>query len=195
MVMKRQSEDEILDFIRAVPGGNVPQYAKLLNTTAIRINSLLLSDEAKPLIKAGCVKASERGALPAWATSKTVRGSLRASVVDEMYKNGELPEFVSKKLMKIDSHFHQDALEFFRGALEQTANHKSFKDQMEDYLDIEKDNVDSIVGLTAETNALRLSLTEAIAELKGARRDLSTVIQNSKAQDEPKLLAAAESAE
>lgn len=82
--LKRHSDmqltyQHIYDFITALPGGNVPQYSKLLNVSAARLNNFLNTTAmGKRLVKSQLIHAPLKGVWPNWATSKTIRGVLTA---------------------------------------------------------------------------------------------------------------------
>lgn len=131
--------------MRELPGGNVTQYAKLLNTTAIRLNTLLHTAEGQKLVKKGTVVVSEKGKRPGWANETTARGSLRARDVDDMVRNDTLPPFIAKLLEAVHPTYRDDTLNFLREALEQTSNHSTFEQQIAHYMAQDKDRTDALV--------------------------------------------------
>ena len=149
-MLKRRSNEDILQFIRDLPGGNVPQYAKLLSTTPVRISALLHTKEGEKLAKTDKVVAAERGQMPTWSFTDT-RGALRGRDVNDIVRQKRLPEFIDNMLNKVHPQFRDDALNFLREALDQTAGHNSFEDQITSYMSQDKHNTDQIVD-----QALRL---------------------------------------
>lgn len=143
--MKRRSDTDILQFIRELPGGNVPQYAKLLNTTAIRLNTLLHTSEGQKLVRKNLVVVAEKGLRPKWSSASSSRGCLRSKDVDQMVKDDTLPPFITKLLATVHPTYRDDSLNFLREALDQTANHRSFEEQMSQYMHQDKDRTDSLV--------------------------------------------------
>jgi hypothetical protein len=173
----RRSDKEILQFIKDLPGANVPQYAKLLNTTAIRINALLYDGQGAKLVKAGMVCAPEKGKMPSWAKSKTIRGSLRARDVDQMHRDGLLPPFINNLLSKVHSRFQDDALNFLRETLEQTANHTSFESQMTSFMDQDRHRTEAM--LAGDDRILQLEGEIARVDiLLGKHRDLADIMEH-----------------
>lgn len=144
-MLTRRSDTDIIKFITELPHGNVPQYAKLLSTTAIRINALLATKAGQRIVRAGMVVGPEKGKMPAWANGNTKRGALRANDVDAMRRNNLLPPFIQKLLTDVHPKFQDDALNFFREALDQTANHLSIEAQMKAYMDQDRHRTDKIV--------------------------------------------------
>ncbi len=154
-MLKRRSNEEILLFIAELPGGNPQQYAKLLNTTAMRISTLLHTKEGEKLARKDLVVACERGQMPTWSFTDK-RGALRGRDVDDLLKTGKLPGFILKMLDSIHPQFRDDALNFLREALDQTGNHHSFEDQMSAYMSQDKHRTDHIMdqqGIIAARDA------------------------------------------
>ena len=80
----RLTNQHIYDFINELPGGNVPQYARLLSVSAQRLNNFLSSTSlGQKLIKEGKVCSPMKGMEPHWATSATKRGVLRGKDVPQ----------------------------------------------------------------------------------------------------------------
>jgi hypothetical protein len=142
----RRSDKEILQFMTDLPGGNPAQYAKLLSTTSIRISGLLHAGQGAKLVKAGMVCASEKGQMPSWANKKTTRGCLRARDVDQMQRDGLLPPFIKNLIAKVHPRFQDDALNFLRETLEQTANHSSFETQITSFMEQDRHRTESILS-------------------------------------------------
>lgn len=154
MATVKRSDKEILKFITELPGGNVPQYARLLNTTPARINALLMEGRGRQMVRAGMIRAPELGRIPAWATARTQRGSLRSSDVDHMFANGLLPKFIQKQIASLPSAFKDDALNYLREVLDQTGNHTSFESQVTSFMEQDRHRIEHIMA--AEEKSLRL---------------------------------------
>jgi hypothetical protein len=112
-------------FIEALPGGNVSQYAKLLNTSAIRLNAFLLDNpDGRKLVRKGLIKGPMRGKMPAWATKRTERGVLTANNVPT---GGAA---LQRILGTIPSAFHADATHMFKMFIHMTSGNITFDEGM-----------------------------------------------------------------
>jgi hypothetical protein len=118
--MKRRSDEDILQFMRELPGGNVPQYAKLLNTTRFASTPCSIRPRARSSSVRASSSSPRRASAPAGGLQTTARGSLRARDVDDDGEDNTLPPFISKLLEQVHPTYRDDTLNFLREALEQT---------------------------------------------------------------------------
>lgn len=174
----KQSDTQIFQFIRDLPGGNPPQYAKLLGTTATRINSLLHDGEGKRLVKKGIVKMAPMGQVPAWATSRTERGSLRAKDVDLLMREGALPGFITSMLEKVHPQFRDDALNFLRESLEHTSNNNSFQNTIRSFMDQDRHRTEAMMNSDLRIAQLTSELARVDLILE-QNRALSQIVDQS----------------
>lgn len=171
-MLKRRSNEDILNFIEELPGGNPTQYAKLLNTTSIRINALMNTKAGKKLARADKVVASERGHIPTWSFTDR-RGCLKGGDINIK----KLPSFISDLLLKIHPEYREDALSFFRNALNQTANHSSIEDQMSYAFEQTKDHTDEIIN-RGEMLAQRDAEITRFDRILNQARSMAEILEN-----------------
>lgn len=165
---RRRSTSDIIDFIEALPGGCVPQYAKLLNTTAVRISEILKSKEGqRRLVKKNLVRASTRGMFPLWAIEgKTERGALDGRDARNMMENGQLPKFIEELLTEVHEEFRSDALNFFADLLDQTAGKVTFESQVRNSIKQTAHYTNELVEVSArlETKSVELDRLEHLLD-------------------------------
>ncbi len=113
----------ICEFIAALPGGNVPQYAKLLHVTPQRLNTVLLNHkQGQKLVRAGLVCAAMKGMLPKWATHSTKRGVLTAENVPASN------QVLTRILDKLPARYRGDAEHMFRTIIQMSTGNITFGD-------------------------------------------------------------------
>jgi hypothetical protein len=118
--------DHIANFISSLPGGNVGQYAKLLNVSPTRINDYLKNTrKGKKLVKDGKVLGPMRGRMPAWAGYKTARGVLTA---DNVPTDGPA---LTRILATIPRVYHDDAIYMFKRLVHMSSGNTGFNEVLD----------------------------------------------------------------
>lgn len=118
---------DIIRFIDELPGGSVPQYARLLATSTSRINKLLGAKTGKRLRKKVCV--APLGMKPKWANETTARGELNAENITT------LPKFVNELFAAMHPKYRDDGFLLFKTVLEMASGRKGFEQGMTDLVD------------------------------------------------------------
>ncbi len=112
----------IHDFIEALPGGNPPQYARLLNISAIRITKFLAENSlGRKLVKNGKVKASIMGVMPSWANKNTERGLLTANEIPNNHR------ILERVCAGMPSTYRVDANHMFKMLVQMTTGNMSIE--------------------------------------------------------------------
>lgn len=157
--LDKRSDEDIVNFITELPGGNPTQYSKLMGVGTARISKILKSKMGSHLVRKNMVRVSESGTVPMWATEKTQRGCLRAVDLEDMYRDDCLPHFIQQMLEKVHPNYRGDALNFFRDALENTANKITFEHQMQRSVSMASHYINEVV---ATNDLLRIKSQELL---------------------------------
>lgn len=164
-------EADIVRFIDELPGGSVPQYARLLATSPTRINKLLKGKSAKRLVLQKKVMAPPIGMLPYWAEDNHPRGELDANNIKT------LPPFVSALLDAMHPTYRDDGLLLFKTLIEMASGRKNFEDGLTTMSEMYSDITHHVAGLELQLDDRRQKLLLLEQENRFWRGSLREVVE------------------